>query len=91
VNTFPALQIQEKGLSSEFYPKPSKEVQATLHGTPFLQSTQITQIIQRGKRIIISPPEIFHSAKSSGPLSHNHLHKHTSDLQQFEIYQDAIK
>jgi hypothetical protein len=34
VNTFPALQIQEKGESSEFYPKPSKEVQATLHGTP---------------------------------------------------------
>jgi hypothetical protein len=24
-------------------------------------------------------------------LSHNHLHTHTSDIQQFEIYQDAIE
>jgi hypothetical protein len=50
-----------KAESSELYPKPSKEVQATLHGT------QITN-----------------------PLSHNHLHTHTSDLQ-FKIYQDAIE
>jgi hypothetical protein len=37
------------------------------------------------------PPEIFHNAKSSGPPSHNLLHNHTSDLQQFEIYQDVIE
>jgi hypothetical protein len=35
-------------------------------------------------------PESF-TAKSSGPLSHNHLHTHTSDLQEFEIYQDTIE
>jgi hypothetical protein len=39
----------------------------------------------------VFPTGIFHSAKSSGPLSHNYLHTHTSDLQQFEIYQDAIE
>jgi hypothetical protein len=41
---------------SELYPKPPKEVQATLHGTPLLQCTQITNgdpntHIQRGKHI----------------------------------------
>jgi hypothetical protein len=37
--------------------------------------------MQRGKRI---------NEKSSHPLSHNHLHLHTSDPQLFKIYQDAI-
>jgi hypothetical protein len=63
------------------------QFQATLHSTPLLQSTQI----MIGDPNTHFPTRIFHNAKSSGPLSYHHLHIHTSDLQQFKIYQEAIE
>jgi hypothetical protein len=53
---FQPFKYSRRAESSELFPKPSKEVQATLHGTPFLQCTQITNRNprthnQRGKRI----------------------------------------
>jgi hypothetical protein len=52
---FQPFKYRTRAWLSELYPKPFKEVQATLHGTPLLQSTQITNWypthIQRGKRI----------------------------------------
>jgi hypothetical protein len=90
---FQPLKYRRRAYSSELSPRPSKQIQATLHGTSLLQSTQITNWypnthIQRGKRI---NETMSFQPKSSGPLPHNHLHKHTSDLQQFEIYQGAIE
>jgi hypothetical protein len=53
---FQPFKNRRRAESSEPYPKHSKEVQATLHGTPLLQCTQITNRdpnthIQRGKCI----------------------------------------
>jgi hypothetical protein len=87
---FQPFKYRRRAESSELYPKPSKEVQATLHGTPLLQCTQITNgypntHIQRGKRI--NETMYFHDVC----LIITCTHTHTSDLQQFEIYQDAIE
>jgi hypothetical protein len=73
------------------------EVQATLHGTPLLQCSQITNgdsniDIQCGKRInetMSFQPEFF--TVPNQVVHHNLLHTPTSDLQQFGIYQNAIK
>jgi hypothetical protein len=55
VNTFQPFKYRRKAESSELYSQLSKEVQATFHGTPLLQCTQIMNgdpntHIQRGKR-----------------------------------------
>jgi hypothetical protein len=52
---FQPFKYRRRAESSELYSKPSEEVQTTLHGTPLLQCTQITNgdlnaHIQRGKR-----------------------------------------
>jgi hypothetical protein len=53
---FQPFKYRRKAESSELYSQPFKEVQATFHGKPLLQCTQITNRdpnthIQRGKRI----------------------------------------
>jgi hypothetical protein len=64
---FQPFKYRRKAGSSELYSQPSKEIQATLHGTPLLQCTQITNgdpntHIQCGKRTnetMSSQPESF--------------------------------
>jgi hypothetical protein len=95
---FQPFKYRRRGESSEFYPKPSKEVQATLHGTPLLQCTQITNgdpntHIQRSKCI----NETMSFQPESFTVPNQKVHcliitcTHSSDLQLLKIYQDAIE
>jgi hypothetical protein len=73
------------------HPKPSKEVQATLHGTPLLQCTQFTNRdlntqIQRGKRInktmsfqlksFTVPNQVVHFLLITCTHTHTNTHTH---------------
>jgi hypothetical protein len=81
---FQPFKNRREAESSDPYTKPSQEVEVTLHSTPLFQCTQIkidgypNTHNQRGKHI----NEVVHCLIITCT--------HTSDLQQFEIYQDAI-
>jgi hypothetical protein len=99
VNTLPDLLIQKKAriirdLSQTLLGSPcntSRHSTSSMHTNHEWGSQYLHSARQPHEWYDVFPTGIFHSAKSSGLLSHNLLHTHTSNLQQFEIYQDAIE
>jgi hypothetical protein len=89
VNTFRSFKYRRRVKASGLYLKPSpnttpsntsRHVTSSMHTNHEWVSQYSNSARQAYQWDDVFPPEIFHTAKLSGRLSHSHLHTHTHQI-----------